>query len=203
MAALGFRQQYKHCYQHGITEDDLFAGRLTSLTQITNGLILDLIKFRKTKRLSWKLMGIWLSSILGVQVELTYSIQQVLRKLRETERALSKNKKKEKLNELHTIPFQLPGIPTLAGVAPASEEPVAELAQSLHKKTEKLQKSQSAVKNLKRQVKRREDKLQRFAETVQSKEKELQKVTGSFSSAKSALTALEQRVVSLGQQKVS
>ena len=136
-ASSGFSQRYSYCTQLGITEDDLLAGTVRQIPQasVPNGLILDLIKYKAAKMLSWKEMGKWLSAILGTQIEVNCSMQRELRKLRESEKALSRNKKMKKLDELRSMPVHIHGIPaTVAEVTPDSESTALQ-AEKLKKET--------------------------------------------------------------------
>ena len=58
------------------------------------------------------------------------------------------------------------------------------------------------MKNLKRQVKRREGKIEHISEKLQNTEEELMMVTDSLRSVKAASTALEEKLENIAHQKV-
>lgn len=111
--------------------------------------------------------------------------------MRENERVLSKNKKMDRLKKFRSLLVQIDGISM-------SSELSTETAPESNKQAEKLEKTQLAVKNLKRKVKRRENKIEHMSEELQSTKEELTVATRSLSSVK----ALEEEVESLGHQKV-
>ena len=114
-----------YCSKHGISKRCLLSAcqpseatflELTRLLKVPKGLVLELFKFKNSKHLSW-------SYIYGKPVNHT-EIQTELRKMRELERKLSKNKQHDKLKDsgtsilishpsLSTLPpLPLPTLPT-------------------------------------------------------------------------------------------
>ena len=77
-------------------------------------------------------------------------IQDELRRMRELERKLSKNKEKDKLKELRDELFHIPPIPPESPKSSTNED----MNQQLQKKSMIVQEKQSKIKNLKRQLQR-------------------------------------------------
>ena len=77
-------------------------------------------------------MAIWLSSLYGKPIDHKDTDVQVgLRKLRAHERTLSKNKHKQKLEQIRQELFHIPQVPLPLGVAESDEK-----EKQLKKKTE-------------------------------------------------------------------
>ena len=83
-------------------------------------------------------------------------IQDELRRMRELECKLSKNKEKDKLKELREELFHIPPIPPESPKSSTNED----MNQQLQKKSMIIQGKQSKIKSLKRQLRRRETKLE-------------------------------------------
>ena len=147
-----------YCSQYGISSNDLLVSsrqptgqHLSRVLKVPKGLVLELFRHKNVKKLPWSHMATWLSSLYGKPIE-QKDIQVDLRKLRAHEHALSKNKQKEKLVKFRQECFHIP--PLAPGIAAESDEKQKEL----EKKTCKLKKKDLKIKNLKRQVQRRDQK---------------------------------------------
>ena len=117
-----------YCSKHGISKKCLLSAcqpseatflELTRLLKVPKGLVLELFKFKNSKHLSWSSLGIWLSYIYGKPVNHT-EIQTELRKMRELERKLSKNKQHDKLKDFRDEHFDIPPIPLNSSPSPSS-----------------------------------------------------------------------------------
>ena len=156
-------QKWLYCSKRGISKRCLisacqpseatFSG-LTRLFKVPKGLVLELFKFKNSKHLSWSSLGIWLSHIYGKPVNHT-EIQQELRKMREFECKLSKNKQKDKLNDFCEELFEIPPFSLNSSTSlssnPSNSSRNADIDKQLQKK---VQEKQSKIKNLKRQLRR-------------------------------------------------
>ena len=196
-----------YCSKHGLSKTYLLSAcqpsdatfsELTRLLKVPKGLVLELFKFKNSKHLSWSSLGIWLSHIYGKPVNHS-EIQDELRRMRELERKLSKNKEKDKLKELRDELFHIPPIPPESPKSSTNED----MNQQLQKKSMIIQEKQSKIKNLKRQLRRRETKLEETETKLKGSEQCTTRLKRALSSKDAEIAKREVKIQKLQKKKVN
>ena len=201
-----------YCSKHGISKRCLISAcqpseatfsELTRLLKVPKGLVLELFKFKNSKHLSWSSLGIWLSHIYGKPVNHT-EIQQELRKMREFERKLSKNKQKDKLNDFREELFDIPPFSLNSSTSlssnPSNSSRNADIDKQLQKK---VQEKQSKIKNLKRQLRRREMKLEDTVTKLRGSEKSTVRLKRALNSKDAEIAERDVKIKKLQRKKVN
>ena len=178
--------KYSFFSRFGINEKHL-SGDLSvmPISDPPNGLLLDLFKYRKEKKISWAEIQTLVCGILGdssISNELYKEIQCRLHNLRKQERTLSKNKKKNELLMFLEEPF------TMAKQAVVSQHASICKAMKLTIETKSVQ-----VRNLQRQLRKRNTKLSEI-------ESELTQVTKHKKETEELLQDKEEEVITQRMQ---
>ena len=146
-----FHKKYTYFAQFGIKEQEacnVDASWLKKVCEVPNGLILDMFKYRKVKKMPWSILQKCISILCDFNFDLT-NLQQSLYKLRRQEQQLQKNKEKDKHLKLMNEPFF-----TACNDDEDTEIPIDDHADAQEKKLN------LKVHNLRRQIKRRNDRIE-------------------------------------------
>ena len=175
-----FESKYPFFHENGIAEQHLSRNiKIVSLSgTASNGLFLDLFKYRKQKKLSWSDIYPIICVFLGTSSltkEQYTTIQTKLHNLRKTERSFSKNKKQTELSSFLAESFSSTNkmTPKSTNHKQENESKIHNLQRQLRKRTAKLSEVEENLCNLEKRFKETEELLHSKDEEISQQSNKL------------------------------